>query len=209
MSERLEKYRKEIAEIDSQILRLVKDRMQVAKTIGDEKKRQNLPITNLKAESDVNDRAIKLAREIGLDETIASKLIGMLISGALEVQGSIPKNRSAFLYDIFEKVNGLEAKGEKVIKLEVGEPDLWSPVEFKDAVKNTLYESNFVGYSSSKGLGQLRDAIADNLNQTYGTDIDGEQVLITPGGKFAIFAAILSLVSLGDHVIIPEPTWPV
>jgi len=40
-------------------------------------------------------------------------------------------------------------------------------------------------------------------------DLDESQVLITQGGKFAIFSAILSMISLGDRVVIPEPTWPV
>ena len=209
MSGELESYRTEITEINSQILMLLKTRLQIAEKIGKIKKRRNLPVTNLKVEADTINRSLKLVREIGLDEAFSLKLINMLIAESVKVQEGITKDRSTFLYDIFEKVKCLEVKGEKVIRLAVGEPDLASPVELKDALKDALYRSNFVGYASSKGLEELRKAIAEGLNQTYGVDIDEEQVLITHGGKFAIFSAIMSMVSLGDRVVIPEPTWPV
>jgi aspartate aminotransferase len=47
------------------------------------------------------------------------------------------------------------------------------------------------------------------LNGRYGTDLKANQVLITPGGKFAVFSAILSMISQEDRAVIPEPTWPV
>ena len=208
MDKELARYRKEIAEIDSQILKLAKSRFQKAQEIGELKRREKLPAVDLKAEAEVTERSLKLANEIGLDEALTSKLSGMLITKAVEVQGGLAKNRASFLYDIFEKVKELEAKGEKVTRLDVGEPDLSSPVELKDALRDALYGSSFIGYASSKGVKELREAIADDLNHRYGADIDAEQVLITPGGKFAIFAAILATVSSYDHVVIPEPTWP-
>lgn len=208
MGEELARYRKEIAEIDSQILKLAKARLQKAKEIGEVKRRRKLPLVDLKAEAEVVERSLKLGKEIGLDEALTGKLVGMLITKAVEAQGGLAKNRASLLYDLFEKVKGLEAKGEKVIRLDVGEPDLSSPVELKDALRDALYGSSFIGYASSKGVKELREAIADDLNQRYGAGIDGEQVLITPGGKFAIFAAILTMVSPYDHVVIPEPTWP-
>ena len=209
MSEKLKKYRKEIADIDSQVLKLVNERLRIAEKIGEIKKQQNIAVTNLKVEADVIDRSVKLAQQIGLDEASATKLMNILISESANIQGGVQKDRSVFLYDVFEKVKSLQAKGEKIIRLDVGEPDLSSPVELKDALKDALYGSSFVGYASSKGLKELREAIADNLNQTYGVNIDAEQVLITQGGKFAIFSAILSMVSPGDHVAISEPMWPV
>lgn len=208
MSDETEKYRKEIAEIDRQIFGFVKSRLIKAKKIGEAKKQRDLPVTNLKVELEVVERSLKLAKEIGLNEVFAKKLVSMLISEAIKVQGAISENRAAFLYDIFEKAMELKARGEKVIRLEVGEPNISSPIELKDALKNSLYQSRFIGYSSSKGLLELRKALAEDLNQKYSADINEEQILITPGGKFAIFSAILSMVSLGDHVIIPEPTWP-
>lgn len=209
MSEKIEKYRKEIAEIDSQILKLAKSRLNKAEQIGGLKKQLDLPVTNLPKEADVIDRSLKLAKEIGLNDEFTSQLMGMMIAEAVKVQGNSPKSRSSYLYDIFEEVLALEAKGEKIIRLELGEPDLTSPIELKDALRDALYKNNYIGYASAKGILELRQTLAETLNNSYGSDISAEQILITPGGKFAIFSAILSLVSLGDHVTIPEPTWPV
>jgi len=209
LTEELNGYRKQIIEINSQILRLIKSRLETAKKIGELKKKRNLPIANLKVESDLINGALKLAREIDLDESLSSRAINILIAESVKLQQGVSLDRSTFLYNIFEKANKLELMGEKVIRLEVGEPDLECPMELKDALKKTVDERKFIKYCSSKGLAELRTAISENLNQKYGTDIKENQILITNGGKLAIFSAILSMVSHGDRVVIPEPTWPV
>ncbi|MCW3988058.1 MAG: pyridoxal phosphate-dependent aminotransferase, partial [Candidatus Bathyarchaeota archaeon] len=62
---------------------------------------------------------------------------------------------------------------------------------------------------SSQGVPELRSTIATELSQKHDCTISAEQVLITPSGKFAVFAAIVSMISLGDRVLIPEPSWPI
>jgi aspartate aminotransferase len=146
---------------------------------------------------------------LGLSETFAQKLMNIIIAESIKTQEGASENRASILYNIMETVKELEAKGEKMIRLDVGQPDLVLPIQMKDALKDDLYRKEVIGYSSSKGLEVLREAIADDLNQTYDLDITKDQVLVTPGGKFAIFAAILSKVSFGDRVGIPQPTWPV
>ena len=86
MSEKLEEYRKEIAEIDNQILTLIRARLQIAKKIGEIKRQQNLPVTNLKVEAEVISRAVKLARKTGLNEDFTINLIKLLIAEAVSVQ---------------------------------------------------------------------------------------------------------------------------
>ncbi len=88
MSGELEKYRKEIAEIDRQIIELANGRLQKAEKIGEIKRQRNLPIINLSVEAEVIDRSVKLARKIGLDEAFALKLINLLIDEAVNVQGT-------------------------------------------------------------------------------------------------------------------------
>jgi aspartate aminotransferase len=209
MSERLDDLRRRIREVDGQILKLARDRLELSERIGEEKRRRGFPLINLKVEGKVIDHAQSLAREIGLDEGLSKKLVNTLIAESVKTQKGTPKNRASFLYDTLEKVKELEAKGEKVIRLDVGEPDLASPVEVKDALRDDLYGRSFIGYSSSKGLEELREAIAEDLNGEYGSDITKDQVLLTPGGKFAIFSAIFSKVNFGDRVVIPQPNWPV
>jgi aspartate/methionine/tyrosine aminotransferase len=209
MNENLDKYRREIAALDDQILELIKTRLQRAEQIGKLKNQRQLPVIDLKVEADVIDRSVKKARELDLDENFTKKLVSALITEAIRIQGETSRNRASFLYDIFEQVKELETNGERVTRLDVGEPDLPSPIELKHSLRDALYNSKYVGYSSAKGLRKLREAITKDLRQRYNVDIDEEQVLITHGGKFAIFSAILSMVSPGDHVILPEPAWPV
>lgn len=207
MSEKIEKYRKEIADIDSQIIRLANSRLRIAEKIGEIKRQRNLPVTNLRVEAEVVNRSVTLAKEIGLDENFAAKFINTLIFEAVKIQGVAPKNRTGILSDVCEKVKALEAKGEKVIRLDVGESDISASGKTKPALSGTS-QSSSIGYSSTKGLEELREAIVDDLNQKYGSNIDAEQVLITPVRKSTLFLTALSMISPGDHVTLIEPMWP-
>jgi aspartate aminotransferase len=209
MSETLEEIRQTIRKIDYQLLQLIRNRLEQAKKIGEIKGRHNLPITNLNVEAGIIEKALNQAKKNGLNEIFVKKLMNLIIAESVKTQEGVSQNRASILYTILETVKELEGKGEKVIRLDVGQPDLSSPIQMKDALRNDLYEKEVIGYSSSKGLEVLRDAIANDLNQTYHVDVTKDQVLVTPGGKFAIFAAILAKVSFGDRVGIPEPTWPV
>jgi aspartate aminotransferase len=87
--------------------------------------------------------------------------------------------------------------------LEVGEPDYLPP----KIVKRTLgriYDLRQYHYTETRGIPKLRQAVA----QKVGNGIIDEQVIVTPGGRFAVFCAILSLVNSGDEVISIEPAWP-
>jgi len=205
----LRELREEIGAVDRAILRLVKKRLSVAQRIGAMKQKENLEIVDYEVEASVLERVERIARDEELNPCLARRLISTLIQEAVHVQSQLPKNRAGYLYSIFEKAEALESQGRKLIRLDVGEPDLAAPTEVKDALRDSLYSNDQVGYISSKGLGELREAIVGMLNERYGTDLEADQVLVTPGGKFAIFAGILAMISQGDRAVIPEPTWPV
>ena len=209
MGRELRELRDEIAAVDREILRLVKKRLTVSRKIGELKRKENLEVVDYKVEASVLERAQGIAREEELDPHLARRLISTLIQEAVYVQSQAPKNRARYLYSIFEKAEALKNQGKELVRLDVGEPDLSAPVEVKDALRDSLYGSEHVGYVSSKGLPELREAIVGMLNERYGTDLKANQVLVTPGGKFAVFSAILAMVSQGDRAVIPEPTWPV
>jgi len=209
LSRELQELRREIAAIDKEVLRLVKKRLAAARRIGEVKRGENLEVVDYQAEASVMERAEAVARDEGLDPRLAKGLISTLVKEAVNVQGEPPKNRARYLYSVFEKAEALKGQGRKLIRLDVGEPDLAAPRQVKDALRDSLYGNEHVGYISSKGLEELREAIAGMLNSRYGTDLKAGNVLVTPGGKFAVFAAILATLSQGDRAIIPEPTWPV
>lgn len=209
MRRELQDLREEIAAVDGEILRLVKKRLEAARKIGELKRRENLGVVDYKAEASVLERAEEIAREEDLSPHLARRLVSILVQESVHVQSQPSKNRAQYLYSIFEKAEALKNQGRSLIRLDVGEPDLAAPVQVKNALRDSLYTNEHIGYVSSRGLPELREAIAAMLNDRYGTDLKADQVLITPGGKFAIFAAILATVSQGDRAVIPEPTWPV
>lgn len=108
---------------------------------------------------------------------------------------------------MFEKASALERSGKKIIHLDVGEPDFTTPKNIREAATTALDEG-FTHYTSSYGLLELREAIAEDL-RTKGVDVDpGREIIVTPGGKHAILCAILSTVNPGDEVLILTPAWP-
>lgn len=72
----------------------------------------------------------------------------------------------------------------------------------------TFRKKKVVGYGPASGLLELRKALAEDLSEEHGKTIDPDQILITPGGRFAIFATVMSFVSELERVIIPQPAWP-
>ncbi|MFQ6124073.1 MAG: pyridoxal phosphate-dependent aminotransferase [Candidatus Heimdallarchaeota archaeon] len=107
---------------------------------------------------------------------------------------------------MLEKVKQLEAAGGDIIRLDVGEPDLNTP----DVIKNAIIEAinqDFTRYTSSLGIPELREAIAEDLAHLCEVDPTTE-ILVTPGSKFPLFSAILVTVNPGDEVLTPYPIWP-
>lgn len=209
MERELQGFREEIATVDKEIFQLVKKRISISRKIGELKRKEKLEIIDYATEASVLKRAEAIAKNENLDTNLVYRIISSLIHESINIQNQHQKKQNEYLYSIFEKVEALEAQGKKLIRLDVGEPDLPAPLQVKDALRNSLYNTHHIGYVSSKGLFELREAIAGMLNDRYGIDLNADQVLITPGGKFAVFSAILAMVAQSDRVLIPEPTWPV
>ena len=107
---------------------------------------------------------------------------------------------------MLEKAKQLEAEGREIIRLDVGEPDLNTPNVVKNAIIEAINQ-NFTRYTSSRGILELREAIADDLAHLAPCD-PTKEILITPGSKFPLFAAILVTINPGDEVLTPYPIWP-
>ncbi|MEM2907075.1 MAG: aminotransferase class I/II-fold pyridoxal phosphate-dependent enzyme, partial [Candidatus Odinarchaeota archaeon] len=108
--------------------------------------------------------------------------------------------------NMFELALMFERKGEKVIHLEVGEPEFDTPNHIKKAAIEYL-EKGFTHYTSSRGVYELRAAVCEDLSER-GCDFTPDEVLITPGAKHAILCAVLATLNPGDEVLIPTPAWP-
>jgi len=100
----------------------------------------------------------------------------------------------------------LRAEGVDLIDLGAGEPDFPTPRNVKDAAEQAI-ESNFTRYTATSGIAPLRSAITEMLRRDFGATCDPSEVLVTMGGKQAIFNAMATLLNAGDEVLIPSPYW--
>jgi len=99
----------------------------------------------------------------------------------------------------------LKSKGIKVISFALGEPDFDTPQHIKDAAIESL-RGGFTHYTASKGIVELRQAIAEKSKRENGINCTADEVLVTPT-KLGIFEAIMAFVEDGDEVIVPDPGW--
>ncbi|WP_418966047.1 pyridoxal phosphate-dependent aminotransferase [Cetobacterium sp.] len=95
-----------------------------------------------------------------------------------------------------------EAKGIKVYKLNIGQPNVVTPDSFFEGLHN--YKEKIVKYSHSQGIPQLLESFAKSY-QKMGIDIKEEDLLITQGGSEAIMFVLMAICNEGDNVLIPEP----
>ena len=111
-------------------------------------------------------------------------------------------------FEVLMKARKLEAAGADIIHLEIGEPDFDTPRNIIDAGAQAL-NNGFTHYGPSPGLQEVRDRIAQEIADTRGIPVSGENVVITPGGKPVMFFAILALIDEGDEVLYPNPGFPI
>ena len=105
-----------------------------------------------------------------------------------------------------QKTKELARKGVDVINLSIGEPDFDTPDNVKQAAVRAI-QSGFTKYQPAAGLAELRRAIADKLRAENAVRCEPAEVLVSNGGKQALYMIMLSLVGPGDEVIVPAPYW--
>ena len=101
----------------------------------------------------------------------------------------------------------LRRAGKDVVDFSVGEPDFPTPEHIKAAAKDAL-DKNFTRYTAVAGIPELREAVCARYKADYGVTITPAEVLLTFGGKQALFNAALALLNPGDEVITHAPFWP-
>src|SRR5246127_2360240 len=105
------------------------------------------------------------------------------------------------------KAKALKAAGRPVIGFGAGEPDFPTPDYIVEAARRACAEPRFHHYSPTPGLPELREAVAAKTARDSGYQVTASQVLITNGGKQAVFEAFATLLDPGDEVLLPTPYW--
>lgn len=107
---------------------------------------------------------------------------------------------------INDKARALRQQGKDVINLGGGEPDFDTPASIIEAAEAAM-RAGMTHYVNSSGILELRNEISNKLIQVDGAKYDPSQLIVTPGGKIALYIALLTVVNPGDEVIIINPAW--
>jgi aspartate/methionine/tyrosine aminotransferase len=105
------------------------------------------------------------------------------------------------------KAKALKAAGEPVIGFGAGEPDFPTPEHIVEAAVEACRDPRNHRYTPAGGLPELKEAIAAKTLRDSGYEVDPGQVIVTNGGKHAIFDAIVTVIDPGDEVLLPAPYW--
>jgi aspartate aminotransferase len=200
----------QIRETDKQLLSLIKDRLALGDKVAGVKESKGLPTIDPDAEQTTMDNLTQLAKDIEISVPFARRLGELLIEETVRVQKEArpEQSKDQLLKEILELTLKMTSQGERVMRFEIGEPNFPAPQQVIRGLTATFRRRKIVGYGSASGLPELRKTLAEELSEQHDTKIDPDQILITPGGRFAIFATITSYVSPLERVIIPQPAWP-
>ncbi|RSM75374.1 pyridoxal phosphate-dependent aminotransferase [Kibdelosporangium aridum] len=105
------------------------------------------------------------------------------------------------------KAKALKAAGRPVIGFGAGEPDFPTPEPIVQAAVEAAADPRNHRYTPAAGLPELREAIAAKTKRDSGYDVDASQVIVTNGGKHAVYQTCATLLDPGDEVILPAPYW--
>ena len=108
---------------------------------------------------------------------------------------------------ITAKAKALRAAGEDVIGFGAGEPDFPTPAHIVEAAAEACRDPALHRYTPAAGLPELRAAIALKTGRDSGIAVDPAEVLVTNGGKHALYNAFQALIDPGDEVLLPVPYW--
>jgi aspartate/methionine/tyrosine aminotransferase len=109
--------------------------------------------------------------------------------------------------DVLEKAQEFERMGERVIHLEVGEPDFDTPECIKEACLRAIQEGK-THYTHSLGLFELREAIAEDYWKKYRVKVSPEQILVASGTSTGLLLLFSALLEPGDEIILSNPYYP-
>lgn len=111
-------------------------------------------------------------------------------------------------FAVLARAAALSAQGRDIINLGIGQPDFATPAHIVEAAVKALRDGHH-GYTPSTGLAPLREAVAADIHRRFNEEIEPARVVIVPGGKVTMFAAILMLGEPGAEILYPDPGFPI
>ena len=126
----------------------------------------------------------------------------------MKLAASLGRLGTESAFEVLARARALEARGRKIVHLEIGEPDFDTPKHIRDAAIQAIQEG-WTHYVPAPGLPELRQAIAETWRRERGIPCDADNVIVTPGGKPVILYTMLALLEPGDDVLLPNPAYPI
>lgn len=207
----LQELREEVAATTEEIIKLVAKRIELAKKIGQVKSRDSIPIDNETVEDALLEDVLRECKGLGLDQQLGTKILGTLLAESKKVQrmqGTAKPKQLITPMVMMAKATEIEKSGKKLLRLDVGEPDFHPPKAVLDAVSAALYAYKTY-YTVGRGIPELLTALKGYFARRYGyRDAAENQLIVTPGGRFAVYSALATVASEGDSVVVIEPNWP-
>lgn len=111
-------------------------------------------------------------------------------------------------FEVLARAEALRRAGRSVINLGIGQPDFPTAPHIVEAACQALRDGHH-GYTDAQGILPLREAVAAHLAESTGAVVDPGHILITPGGKVAMFFAMLALGESGREILYPDPGFPI
>jgi aspartate aminotransferase len=111
-------------------------------------------------------------------------------------------------FAVLARATELEAQGRDIINLGIGQPDFRTPEHIVEAAVKALRDGHH-GYTPATGIRPLREAVAADIHRRLGVEVSPDLVMIVPGGKVTMFAAILMFGEPGAEILYPDPGFPI
>ncbi len=111
-------------------------------------------------------------------------------------------------FAVLARANQLAASGKDVINLGIGQPDFKTPDHIVEAAIKALKDGHH-GYTPATGILECREAVARRIDSLTGETVSPENIIVVPGGKVTMFAAILMFGKPGAEILYPDPGFPI
>lgn len=111
-------------------------------------------------------------------------------------------------FAVLARAGELAAGGKDVINLGIGQPDFPTPANIVEAAVKALRDGQH-GYTPATGIPELREAVAADIHRRFAIEVNPDNVIVVPGGKVTMFAAILMFGEPGTDILYPDPGFPI
>lgn len=111
-------------------------------------------------------------------------------------------------FAVLARATQLAAEGRDIVNLGIGQPDFKTPEHIVEAAIRALRDGHH-GYTPANGLLNCREAVARRIFSTTGETVSPDHIMIMPGGKVTMFAAILMFGEPGTEILYPDPGFPI